>query len=185
MLSTRAWGPGRGSEEPRRSVSSCPGRSAMSSAAPFPPDRKVFSVDRRTLLVGIATLGAAPYLSANAAEPLKEVRIGFQKIGALLVVKAQRLLEKRFEPDGVTVKWAEFQFGPPLLEAMSAGAVDYGYTGDAPPIFAQAGHANLLYAAAIPARGYGQAIVVPPDSPIKTLTDLRGKRIGVAKGSSA
>jgi len=80
---------------------------------------------------------------------------------------------------------AEFQFGPPLLEAMSAGAVDYGYTGDAPPIFAQAGHANLLYAAAIPARGYGQAIVVPPESPIRTLTDLKGKRIGVAKGSSA
>src|SRR6202034_1225431 len=51
--------------------------------------------------------------------------------------------------------------------------------------FAQAGHANLLYAAAIPARGYGQAIVVPPDSPIKVLTDVRGKRIGVAKGSSA
>ena len=142
-------------------------------------------MDRRTLLVGIATLAATPAFAAIAAEPLKEVRIGYQKIGALLVVKAQRLLEKRFEPDGVTVKWAEFQFGPPLLEAMSAGAVDYGYTGDAPPIFAQAGHANLLYAAAIPARGYGQAIVVPPDSPIKNLTDLRGKRIGVAKGSSA
>jgi sulfonate transport system substrate-binding protein len=95
------------------------------------------------------------------------------------------LLEVRFEPDGVAVKWVEFPFGPPLLEALSAGAVDYGYTGDAPPIFAQAGHANLLYAAAIPARGYGQAIVVPPDSPIRDSTHLEGKKIGVAKGSSA
>jgi hypothetical protein len=40
-------------------------------------------VDRRTLLVGIATLAAAPYVSANAAELLKEVRIGYQKIGAV------------------------------------------------------------------------------------------------------
>jgi ABC-type nitrate/sulfonate/bicarbonate transport system substrate-binding protein len=110
-------------------------------------------VDRRTFLIGLATTAAAPQVAASAAELLKEVRIGYQKIGALLVVKTQRLLEKRFEPEGVAVKWAEFQFGPPLLEAMSADAVDYGYTGDAPRIFAQAGHANLLYAAAIPARG--------------------------------
>ncbi len=143
-------------------------------------------MDRRTFLAGAASLAAAaPFARASAAEPLTELRIGYQKTGALLVVKAQKVLEKRFEAQGVTVKWDEFQFGPPLLEALSAGAVDYGYTGDAPPIFAQAGHANLLYAAAIPARGYGQAIVVPPDSPIKTLADLRGKRIGVAKGSSA
>jgi sulfonate transport system substrate-binding protein len=142
-------------------------------------------VDRRTVLAGLAALAAAaPLAAAKADEPRKELRIGYQKTGALLVVKARGLLEKRFEPEGIAVKWLEFPFGPPLLEALSAGAVDYGYTGDAPPIFAQAGHANLLYAAAIPARGYGQAIVAPPDSPIKDLADLKGKKIGVAKGSS-
>jgi sulfonate transport system substrate-binding protein len=147
---------------------------------------KVSPVKRRTFLVGSAALVTATALrQAKGAEILTEIRIGYQKTGALLVVKAQGLLEKRFAPDGVSVKWAEFQFGPPLLEALSAGAIDYGYTGDAPPIFAQAGHANLLYAAAIPARGYGQAIVVPANSPIRTLADLRGKKIGVAKGSSA
>jgi len=91
-------------------------------------------VDRRTVLAGLAAL--ASFAAANAEEPRKELRIGYQKTGALLVVKAQRLLEVRFEPDGVAVKWVEFPFGPPLLEALSAGAVDYGYTGDAPPIFA-------------------------------------------------
>ena len=70
-------------------------------------------MDRRTLLVGIATLAATPHVAAVAAEPLKEVRIGYQKIGALLVVKAQRLLEKRFEPDGVTVKWRSSSSGHP------------------------------------------------------------------------
>lgn len=143
-------------------------------------------MQRRTFLAGAAALAAAATLrKAGATEPLTELRVGYQKTGALLVVKAQKRLEDRFAAEGVTVKWAEFQFGPPLLEALSAGAIDYGYTGDAPPIFAQAGHANLLYAAAIPARGYGQAIVVPQDSPIKSLADLKGKKIGVAKGSSA
>jgi sulfonate transport system substrate-binding protein len=143
-------------------------------------------LQRREFLVGAAAFATAASLrQVSAAEPLKEIRIGYQKIGALLVVKAQGLFEKRFASEGVTVKWVEFQFGPPLLEALSAGAVDYGYTGDSPPIFAQAGHANLLYAAAIPARGYGQTIVVPADSPIKSLGDLKGKKIGVAKGSSA
>jgi len=143
-------------------------------------------MQRRTFLFGAATLAAASALSpARGAEALTELRIGYQKTGSLLVVKAQGVLEKRFAADGVSVKWAEFPFGPPLLEALSAGAIDYGYTGDAPPIFAQAGHANLLYAAAIPARGYGQAIVVAANSPIQTLADLRAKKIGVAKGSSA
>jgi len=147
---------------------------------------KGFALKRRAFLAGATALAAASmFRNAGAAEPLKELRIGYQKTGALLVVKAQNRLENRFSPQSVTVKWAEFQFGPPLLEALSAGAIDYGYTGDAPPIFAQAGHANLLYAAAIPARGYGQAIVVPRDSPIKSLADLKGKKIGVAKGSSA
>ena len=85
----------------------------------------------------------------------------------------------------MTIKWVEFAFGPPLLEAVNAGAVDYGYTGDSPPIFAQAAKSRINYVAVIPARGYGQAIVAPEASPIRTLEDLRGKKIGVAKGSSA
>ena len=137
---------------------------------------------RRQFLIGAAAL-AAP-LPAFAA-PVTELRIGYQKTAILLAVKAQKLLEQHFGPQGVTIRWVEFAFGPPLLEAVNAGAVDYGYTGDAPPIFAQAARSRIAYAAVIPARGYGQAIVVPDASPIKTLKDLKGKKIGVAKGSSA
>ena len=122
--------------------------------------------------------------SAAGADPVKEIRIGYQKTSPLLILKAQKLLEKHFEPQGVAVKWVEFPFGPPLLEAVNAGSVDYGYTGDAPPVFAQAARANIRYVGAIPTHGNGQAIVVPANSPIKSLADLRGKKIGVAKGSS-
>jgi sulfonate transport system substrate-binding protein len=143
-------------------------------------------VNRRDLLIGAsASLTAGLAAPAISAEPLKELRIGYQKIGALLIVKAQKVLEQRFEPQGVSVRWVEFAFGPPLLEALGAGAIDYGYTGDSPPIFAQAAHANLLYAGVIPARGYGQAIVVPAASTIQDISGLAGKKVAVAKASSA
>jgi sulfonate transport system substrate-binding protein len=143
-------------------------------------------VNRRSfLIVASSSLTAALVGPAVAAEPLKELRIGYQKIGALLIVKEQKVLEQRFESQGVRVRWIEFAFGPPLLEALGAGAIDYGYTGDAPPIFAQAAHANLLYAGAIPARGYGQAIVVPAASSIEGVAGLVGKKVAVAKASSA
>jgi sulfonate transport system substrate-binding protein len=143
-------------------------------------------VNRRNFLVlASSSLTAAFAGPAVSAEPLKELRIGYQKIGALLIVKAQRALEQRLEPQGVRVRWIEFAFGPPLLEALGAGAIDYGYTGDAPPIFAQAAHTNLLYAGAIPARGYGQAVLVPAASSIQDISGLTGKKVAVAKASSA
>lgn len=141
---------------------------------------------RNILAIAVAmALGAAAPSYAAQPETPKELRIGFQKISVLLLVKAQKLLEKRFEPRGIKIKWVEFPFGPPLLEALGAGAVDYGYTGDSPPVFAQAAHGKLVYAAAIPARGYGQGLIVPRNSAIKSVADLKGKKVGVAKASSA
>ena len=149
--------------------------------------RDFLSTSLLTAAAALAPLtGLIPFaVLAETTEPVTELRIGYQKSGVLLVAKQQGLLEKRFASRGISIKWAEFPFGPPLLEALNAGRLDYGTTGDAPPIFAQAARANLVYAAAIAGRGSGQAIVVPPDSPIKTLADLRGKKVGVAKASSA
>jgi sulfonate transport system substrate-binding protein len=120
-----------------------------------------------------------------AADSTKELRIGYQKIGALLILKQQGLLEKRLAAQGVTVQWVQFQAGPPLIEALNAGAIDFGYTGDTPPIFAQAAGVNLVYVASIPAPGKSSAILVRKDSAVRTLGDLRGRRIAFVKGSSA
>jgi aliphatic sulfonates family ABC transporter substrate-binding protein len=142
---------------------------------------------RRDFLKSTALLGLGAFASvpAFAQTGVKEIRIGYQKTGVLAVAKGLGFVEQRFEKDGIAVKWVEFSFGPPLLEALNAGALEYGYTGDSPPIFAQAARANLLYVGAIPARGYGQAIIVLPNSPIKTIADLKGKKVAVAKASSA
>ena len=139
---------------------------------------------KSTALLGLGALASTPSF-AQSASGVKEIRIGYQKTGVLTVAKGLGFLDQRFEKDGIKVKWVEFSFGPPLLEALNAGSLDYGYTGDSPPIFAQAARANLLYVGAIPARGYGQAIITLPNSPIKQITDLKGKKVGVAKASSA
>ncbi|MGI9253858.1 MAG: aliphatic sulfonate ABC transporter substrate-binding protein, partial [Thermomicrobiales bacterium] len=89
------------------------------------------------------------------------------------------------KPLGYTVSWFEVPAGPPLLEAHNAGSIDVGTTGAPPPIFAQAAGTDLVYLLATAAAPTGQGILVPKDSPIKTAADLKGKKIGVTKGSSA
>jgi sulfonate transport system substrate-binding protein len=115
----------------------------------------------------------------------KEFRIGVGKDGLLVMVRQQGMLEKRLAEHGVTVQWIEFASGTPLIEAMNAGSLDYGYVGDAPPIFGQAAGVDLVYTAATPSEGNSTAILVKNDSPIKTIADLKGKRIGFTKGTSA
>jgi sulfonate transport system substrate-binding protein len=83
------------------------------------------------------------------------------------------------------VTWSEFASGPPLLEALAAKAIDFGSTGDSPPVFAQAAGADLVYVAAVPLSGRAAAILVRGDSPIRSVADLRGKRVAFAQGSSA
>ncbi|ACK49936.1 aliphatic sulfonates family ABC transporter, periplsmic ligand-binding protein [Methylocella silvestris BL2] len=126
---------------------------------------------------------AALAIEAKAAE-LKEIRIGFQKAGVLFAFKQRRTLEIAFEPQNIAIKWIEFPFGPPILEALATGSVDFGFTGDAPPIFSQAAGADLLYVAALP-RNSIEGIVVRADSAIRAIADLKGKAIAIPKGSSA
>ena len=119
------------------------------------------------------------------ADDLKQVRIGYQKAGVFPAVKQRGTVEAAFRSLGIAVKWVEFAYGPPLLEALNTGNVDYGFAGDLPPIYAQASSANLQYVAAVPTSGLNEAIIVPADSPIRALTDLRSRKIGFGKGSSA
>lgn len=115
----------------------------------------------------------------------KELRIGYQKYGTLVILKARGTLEKRLADKGVAVKWTEFPFGPPLLEAINVGSIDVGTVGESPPIFAQAAGADLVYIGNEPPAPAAEALIVPKDSPIKSVAELKGKRIAVAKGSNA
>jgi sulfonate transport system substrate-binding protein len=138
-------------------------------------------LDRRSLLAALAALPLSR--STRAAEP-GVVRIGYQKYGSLVLLKGRGTLEKALQPLGTTVAWSEFPSGPPLLEALNAGAIDFGSAGEAPPIFAQAASPELRYVATEPPAPRGEAILVPKDSPVRSVADLRGKTIALNKGSN-
>ncbi|MBR0754267.1 sulfonate ABC transporter substrate-binding protein [Bradyrhizobium jicamae] len=121
---------------------------------------------------------------ALAQGSVKEIRVGYQKNGVLVIARQRATLENHFKPQGIDIKWVEFSSGPPMMEAMNVGSIDYGAVGDSPPVFAQAAGAAIVYAAGQPVTN-GQGILVPQNSPIQRIADLKGKRIGFTKGSSA
>lgn len=144
---------------------------------------------RRWLTRGGAALGAfglaAPWPWQALAADAAELRIGFQKSASLLTLqKAEGTLEKRLAPLGAGVRWVEFPAGPQLLEGLNVGSVDVGFVGEAPPIFAQAAGADFVYIGHDPASPQAEAIVVPQDSPVKTVADLKGRKVALNRGSN-
>jgi len=137
----------------------------------------------RTMLIAIVILTAiGPFTLAQNAENV--IRIGYQKYGTLVLLKARGSLERRLSPLHVEVKWTEFPAGPQLLEGLNVGSIDFGTVGEAPPIFAQAAGADLVYVGNEPPASAAEAILVPKDSPIKTVAELKGKEVALNKGSN-
>ncbi|WP_316197687.1 sulfonate ABC transporter substrate-binding protein [Bradyrhizobium sp. SZCCHNS2002] len=147
--------------------------------------RRAAVLFRRTVrlatVLAVAALVASP---AGAEGQDKVIRIGFQKYGNLILLKGKGWLEKKLQPLGYGVEWKEFPSGPPLLEALNVGSIDFGHAGETPPIFAQAAGAPFVYVAHEPPAPEGEAILLPKDSPIKTVAELKGKKVALNKGSN-
>ncbi|MDM0089158.1 MULTISPECIES: sulfonate ABC transporter substrate-binding protein [unclassified Variovorax] len=140
-----------------------------------------------SLLVVAAIALITAFLTATSAHAQAggQLRIGYQKSASLFVLqKAQGSLEKKLQPLGFGVKWVEFPAGPQLLEGLNVGAVDVGFVGEAPPIFAQAAGAKFVYFGHDPAAPRAEAILVTKDSPIRSVADLKGKKVALNKGSN-
>lgn len=134
---------------------------------------------------GVAALVALGLsLGALSQAQAESLRIGYQKYGTLVLLKAKGTLEKRLAAQGVTVQWTEFPGGPQLLEGLNVGSVDFGVTGETPPVFAQAAGADLVYVAYEPPAPTSEAILVPKDSPLKSVAELKGKKVALNKGSN-
>jgi sulfonate transport system substrate-binding protein len=127
---------------------------------------------------------ALGFWSAPSFAEEQTIHIGVQKYGTLIIAQVRGDLEKKLAEKGVKVTWNEFPGGPQLLEALSAGSIDFGTTGEAPPVFAQAGGSPLVYVGVEPPAPAGEAILVPKDSQIMTVADLKGKRVALNKGSN-
>ncbi|HGE6718437.1 TPA: aliphatic sulfonate ABC transporter substrate-binding protein [Serratia marcescens] len=156
----------------------------------------LLGVSRNTLRTHLAHLGlikprrrsvgAPAHSPAISAAPLpeRELRIGYQKFGNLGVLKARQSLEQHFAAQRISVLWSEFPAGPQLLHALDGDEIDFGTTGEVPPIFAQAQGNALVYVGFEPPAPQSVAMVVPQDSPIRSAAELRGKRIALNKGSN-
>lgn len=133
--------------------------------------------------MALATTALGTTGAAFAQKTARTLRVGNQK-GWLSILKSRGTLEKRLAPLGVNVTWTEFNAGPVQLEALNVGSIDFGDVGEAPPIFAQAAGAPLVYAGATVPRPRLEAVIVPNGSPIKTVSDLKGKKVAYNKGSN-
>ena len=128
----------------------------------------------RLMLAGALLLGAIEGTQAQSV-----LRVGDQKGNAQAVMEAAGVLKDV----PYRIEWKEFPAAAPLLEALSAGAIETGLVGDAPFTFAAASGAPVKAIAAIRQTGDGLAILVPETSPIKSFEDLRGKKIATGRGS--
>ena len=129
-----------------------------------------------------AAVSGLPGMAQAQARPV--LRIGYQKYGTLTLLKGRGTLDQRLAAKGIDVKWTEFPAGPVLLEGLNVGSIDFGTVGEAPPIFAQAAGANLVYVGNEPPSPASEAIVVPKDSRARSLADLKGRKIVLNKGSN-
>ena len=132
----------------------------------------------------LAAAAFAPLITSARAAGSRTIRIGYQRYGTLIILKHTGMLEAALTGSGNRVTWAEFAAGPQMLQAMQAGAIDFGITGDAPPVFAQAASNRVIYVGHEPVAPFGEAIIVPAASPLHTVADLKGKMVGLNRASN-
>ncbi len=128
--------------------------------------------------------GSEDAQAKTTSTPMAPLNIGYQKYGTSSVLKCKGTLERRLAEGGIAVTWTEFSAGPQLLEALDRGTIDFGTTGEAPPVFAQAAGVPLVYLAYDPPAPEAEAIVVHGDSKIHSMVDLKDKRVGLNPGSN-
>ncbi|WP_229068149.1 aliphatic sulfonate ABC transporter substrate-binding protein [Actinoplanes sp. DH11] len=136
---------------------------------------------RRSLLIGtlgaafLAGCGNADDGASSAGEPGK-LRIGYQRFGGLSLSKVRG--------DAPDAEWSLFESGPALTEALKAGAIDIGQTGEAPPIFAAAGKIDFRIIGTSEPVPQGEAVLVKAAKGYQSFADLKGKTVALNKGSN-
>jgi sulfonate transport system substrate-binding protein len=143
------------------------------------------TISRRAAIATLGAWGAGAVLAQGVAPRPVTVRFGYQKSSTLTaLLKVQGTLEKQLAPLNATLSWHEFTSGLPLLEALNLDNLDISAdVADTVPVFAQAAGADLTFVAQEAPSPAAQAIVVREDSTIKTVADLKGKKIGFAKAA--
>ncbi|QBX39235.1 nitrate ABC transporter substrate-binding protein [Pseudomonas fluorescens] len=150
------------------------------------PFKRVFSLFAITALAGLLAFNAQ-------ADELKEIRIAVPDLsagtqhsggGVVDVLRDQQIFEKAFADQGIKIQWSFFKgAGPVINEAFANGQVDLAYLGDLAAIIGKSNGLDTCLLSAS-ARGVKQYLGVVPGSGIKTLQDLKGKRVAIFRGTA-
>ncbi len=141
------------------------------------------TLNRRTVLVAAAAAGLA-FASTNvSAQAPKEIRVDFATYNPVsLVLKEQGLLEKALAADGIAVRWVQSAGSNKALEFLNAGSIDFGSTAGAAALIGRI-NGNPIKSVYVYSRPEWTALVTTPKTGIKTVADLKGKRVAVTRGT--
>jgi len=134
-------------------------------------------------LAGAAAAGLAGATSRAQGAPLTELRLDYAYYSPTsLVLKRFGWLEEDFRKDGVPVKWTLSAGSNRALEYLNANSIDIGSTAGLAALLAKA-NGNPIRTTYVFSRPEWTALVVPKDSPIKSLADLKGRKVAATKGT--
>lgn len=140
-------------------------------------------MQRRHLLQAAAAGLTAPALVRAAGEKPRELRLDFATYSpSSLVLRRFGWLDEDFRQRGIPVKWVQSAGSNRALEYLAGNSIDIGSTAGLAALLAKA-NGNPIRAPYVFSRPEWTALVVPKDSPIKTLADLRGKKVAATKGT--
>jgi sulfonate transport system substrate-binding protein len=137
----------------------------------------------RHVVVAMVALAALIPANACAADALKEIRLDWATYNPVsMILKQKGLMEKEFAKDGVNIVWVQSAGSNKALEFLNAGSIDFGSTAGSAALVARV-NGNPIKSIYVYSRPEWTALVVLKDSPIKTVADLKGKRVAVTRGT--
>ncbi|WP_438276946.1 aliphatic sulfonate ABC transporter substrate-binding protein [Nitrobacter sp.] len=142
----------------------------------------MFKPARRAVLAAIAAATLLP-AAAFAADAPKEIHIDWATYNPVsMLMKDKGLIEKEFAKDGITVRWVQTLGSNKALEFLNAGSIDFGSTAGSAALVARI-NGNPLKSVYVYSKPEWTALVTRKDTTIKTVTDLKGKRVAVTRGT--
>jgi sulfonate transport system substrate-binding protein len=133
----------------------------------------------------VSAVGTGAIAQGCAPAPKETVNVGYWVGGVVYLLNQQNTLDQALASVNATANWTQFPSGPPLLEGINTKSIDFGPTGNSPPIFAQASGIPFVYVASSNIAPKHLAILVTPNSPIQKIEDLKGKKVAFVKGTPA
>jgi aliphatic sulfonates family ABC transporter substrate-binding protein len=115
----------------------------------------------------------------------RAIRIGYQTLGLLTLVKSCGVLDAALGSRDLKISWQEYGGGIQIVDALRRGELDLGVVGDCPAVCAQAEGVPIVYVAAEPPTPRGAAVIAPADSSLRSVKDLRGRRVAVNRAAQA